>query len=120
MRLKTSAVILAFACLGTTVSCSHPKSGQAAAAPAVTKLEVDNQGFLDMNIYVMRDGGARQRLGTAIGNSETTLTIPETVMRSGVTQLKFIADPIGGRRTSVSSSIIVNRGDIVTLRIPPG
>lgn len=120
MRLKTSAVILAFACLGTSTACSHPQSGQVAPAPAVTKLEVDNQGFLDMNIYVIRDGGARQRLGTATGNSQTTLTIPETVMLLGPTQLKFLADPIGGRRTSVSSSIIVNHGDIVTLRIPPG
>lgn len=121
MRLKSTAVIFALACLGTS-ACTHTQSGRAGApaAPAVTKLEVDNQGFLDMDVYVVREGGARQRLGTATGNAKTTLKIPESVMRIGATQLKFVADPIGGRRASVSSSIIVNPGDIVTLMIPPG
>lgn len=122
MRLQPIAVVFALACLGTSNACTRSPSARAGAAPApvVTKLEVENQGFLDMNIYVMRDAGVRQRLGTATGNSKTTLTIPEAVMRIGATQLKFVADPIGGRRASVSSSIIVNPGDIVTLRIPPG
>lgn len=121
MRLKPTAIIFALACLGTS-ACTRSQSPRAGAAPAplVTKLEVDNQAFLDMNIYVLRDGGARLRLGTATGNSKTTLTIPDMVMLSGATPLKFVADPIGGRRTSVSSSVIVNPGDIVTLRIPPG
>lgn len=121
MRLKPTAIIFALACLGTS-ACTRSQSPRAgaAAAPLITKLEVDNQAFLDMNIYVIRDGGARLRLGTALGNATTTLTIPESVMLSGGTPLKFLADPIGSRRTSVSSSIVVNHGDIVTLRIPPG
>jgi hypothetical protein len=121
MRSKTFVAIYALACLGTTSACARFRSGSTGAAPApvITRVEVDNRGYLDMNVYVMRDGGAQRRLGTALGNSTTTLTIPQTML-SGATSLKFLADPIGGRRTSVSSTIIVNPGDIVTLRIPSG
>jgi hypothetical protein len=123
MRLKPTTIILALACLGITSACSRspaPNTGTA-AAPVVTKLEVDNQGFLDMNIYVLRGpAGSRLRLGSASGSSKTTLTIPETVLLAGGTPLKFLADPIGGRRPSVSTTIVVNHGDVVTLRIPPG
>jgi hypothetical protein len=41
-------------------------------------------------------------------------------MVSGLTPLRFIADPIGGRRASVSQEITVSPGDTVVMTIPPG
>ena len=82
-----------------------------------TVIQVDNQGFLDMSIYASRSG-ARVRLGTAGGNSKTSLQIPATIM-SGLTSLRFIADPIGGNRASVSQEITVAPGDTVVMTIPP-
>jgi hypothetical protein len=38
---------------------------------------------------------------------------------SGITTLRFFADPIGGNRTPVSEEITVQEGDEVGLRIPP-
>jgi hypothetical protein len=82
-----------------------------------TVLEVDNQGFLDMTVYANRSG-QRVRLGIANGTGKTNLTIPSTLV-SGVTPLRFIADPIGGNRASVSQEITVAPGDTVVMTIPP-
>jgi hypothetical protein len=38
---------------------------------------------------------------------------------SGLTQLRFIADPIGSTRASVSEEITVAPGDTVMMTIPP-
>jgi hypothetical protein len=81
-------------------------------------LEVENQNFLDMTIYVV-DAGARQRLGVARGNSTTTLTIPEQLIRGGASPLRFLADPIGEQGLPVTEEIVVEPGDAVRLVIPP-
>jgi hypothetical protein len=82
-----------------------------------TVVQVDNQGFLDMTVYASRSG-QRVRLGIATGNSKTNFPIPSSVM-SGLTSLRFIADPIGGNRASVSQEITVAPGDTVVMTIPP-
>jgi hypothetical protein len=84
-----------------------------------TFLEVDNQANLDMTIYVVRSGGSRERLGTAIAHTRTTFRIPSRLM-FGLTPLRFQADPIGANRAPVSQEITVQPGDTVVLRIPPG
>lgn len=83
-----------------------------------TILDVDNRGFVDMTIYVVRNS-QRIRLGTATGNQKTQLAIPPGIL-SGISTLRFIADPIGGRRNSVSEEISVVPGDRIGLMIPPG
>jgi len=82
-----------------------------------TVLTVDNQGFIDMTIYAAR-GPQRIRLGNATGNGKTNFNIPPALM-SGLTTLHFVADPIGGRRASVSEEITVAPGDTIVLQIPP-
>ncbi|HXF25572.1 MAG TPA: hypothetical protein VN602_13680 [Gemmatimonadaceae bacterium] len=123
MRMKAVALALGLMCLGGAAACSRASSSGAggAAAPAeVTTLKVDNQGSLDMDVYVVRvPAGQRIRLGTATAATVTKMTIPSDVLIGANTSLRFIADPIGGLRPSVSSSILVTRGDEVTLQIPP-
>ncbi len=80
-------------------------------------LEVENQGFLDMTVYVL-DGAQRQRLGIARGNATTTLTIPDRMVRGGSASLRFLCDPIGGSGLPVSETIVVEPGDVVELVIP--
>jgi hypothetical protein len=90
--------------------------------PSPTKgsatLEVDNQGFLDMTVYVL-DGANRQRLGISRGHSTTQLTIPDHLLRGGSGSLQFYCDPIGGEGLPVSEEIVVEPGDTVELTIPP-
>lgn len=105
--------------LATTLllpSCSKtPPPPVDPAAPAM--VEVENQGFYDMNVYVLR-GTMRVRLGTVSGNTTRVFEIPRTMVNPGL-PIRFQADPIGGSRTPFSQEIAVSPGDTVVLRIPP-
>jgi hypothetical protein len=94
----------------------HPNDQTEPALP--TNLIVVNQGFLDMDIFAVPQGGGRQRLGTATGNSTQTFRIPDYMVRTSIT-LRFLCVPIGGDRSPVSEAINVNPGDDVQLTIPP-
>src|SRR5688572_20590143 len=98
-------------------ACSGTRKARPAMEREPTVLEVDNRGFVDMNVYIV-NGSQRIRLGMAGGLTRTNLTIPPRYLSSG-RDLAFLADPIGGRRTAVSQSIYVREGDHVTLTIPP-
>ena len=83
-----------------------------------TTLVVDNRNVLDMNIYIIRDGGQRLRVGTATGLSKTKFTIPRGIVL-GSTTVRFLADPIGGPRGPISEEITMQEGDEVGLMLPP-
>lgn len=122
-RARAAAVLLSVAlAVGTlpAAACARRsfKGGGAPAQQERTTVRVQNQNFLDMNVYVLR-GGVRSRLGTATGNSTAVFTIPPSFVQT-LTQLRFLADPIGGRGAPVSEEITVSPGDEVTLTIPPG
>jgi hypothetical protein len=114
MKIRTIAFSLLL--LGAA-ACKTLGHGDPIDPNAQTVIQVDNQGFLDMNVFAVRST-QRVRLGTAAGNGKTNFTIPPGLV-SGLTPLRFIADPIGGRRASVSQEITVAPGDTVTLTIPP-
>lgn len=99
----------------TLSACMHSPNAQQAqlAGPAV--LRVDNQGVLDMTVYVFR-GAERVRLGIANGLKATDLPIPAYIL-SGPATLRFVGDPIGSNRNSVSDEITVSPGDTVTWTI---
>jgi hypothetical protein len=116
--MKSKSIVVAIF-LTAVVACSTFSRGSGTADQnQPTVVEVDNQGFQDMDVYAVRSG-QRWRLGLATGTSKTKLTIPQTMV-SGLTPLRFIADPIGGRRASVSQEITVSPGDTVVMTIPPG
>lgn len=121
MRSKLLTLSLAFGLLVGVGACHRngmANNGAAARANSVTTLRVINQRFLDMVVYVLPQNGVRLRLGNATGNSSTVLTIPSSVI-FGVSQIRFVADPIGGAGASLSQSILVTPGDQVTLTITP-
>jgi hypothetical protein len=115
MKIPTIAFALLLLGAPACKTFSHGAGASDQSYPTVVK--VDNQGFLDMNIYAARSV-QRVRLGTAPGNSKTNLTIPPGLV-IGLTPLRFIADPIGGSRASVSMEITVAPSDTVVLTIPP-
>jgi hypothetical protein len=117
---KTMRMLLTVAVVAGSVSmsaCGAARQGPRGTDPP-TMVQVENQSFLDNNIYLITSGGARIRLGTATGNSSTTMRIPATYVFGG-TELRFLADPIGSQRTPISQSITVFPGDNVKLIIPP-
>lgn len=122
MRFKYLTLALALtlaAGAGACASTSRNASADRATPQAgPTTLRVVNQRFLDMDVYVLSQNGSRLRLGTATGNSTAHLVIPKSVI-FGTTELRFVADPIGGPGASLSQSILVTPGDQVTLTITP-
>lgn len=115
MKIRLIAFTLLIAGAAACNAFRHGSGISDSTQPAV--VQVDNQGFLDMTVYAVRSA-QRVRLGVATGNQKTDLNIP-SVLITGLTPLRFIADPIGGQRASVSQEITVAPGDTVVLTIPP-
>ena len=115
MSVRVIAFSLALLTVAACNGLRHASTTMDSNQPTI--VQVDNQGFLDMAVYALRSS-ERIRIGTASGNRKTDLTIPRGLV-SGLTPLRFVADPIGGSRASVSEEITVAPGDTVTLTIPP-
>jgi len=84
---------------------------------AEVAVTVDNQNFLDMNVFLIR-GGQRIRLGTVPGLSSRILMVRPDLIGYG-TELQFEVHPIGGRSNPISETITVHPGDVIHLTIPP-
>jgi hypothetical protein len=110
-------LLVALAIPATQTACKSGGVRTPAPAAPTTTVRVENQGFADMTIYLLR-GSSRIRLGMVNGNSTATLRIPQQFV-FGVSGLQFLADPVGGSRTPISSEIQVSPGDQVRLIIPP-
>ena len=107
--LLTALTLVSFACHRGAVAPINPQ--------AEVALNVDNQNFLDMNVYLVR-GGQRIRLGTVPGLSSRTIMLrPEYVGYSA--DLQFEVHPIGGQGNPITENISVHPGDVISLRIPP-
>jgi hypothetical protein len=107
------------AIMGSTAACgarTMQTSAGDVAPDSATAVIVDNQGLLDMTIYLLEGGSVRRRLGTASGLRKTRIPISSTIVGNG-RELQFVADPIASRGNSVSQRIFVRRGDEVMLTI---
>ncbi len=80
-------------------------------------MTVDNQNFLDMNVFLIR-GGQRIRLGTVPGLTQHILMVRPELIGYG-TEVQFELHPIGGRGSPVTETITVHPGDVIHLTIPP-
>ena len=112
-------IVLSLTLATALAACAHTGGLTTSTPEAKTVLKVENQGFPDMNIYVVPEASNRMRLGTVTGNSNAYFTLPATVVR-GVRELRFQALPIATPRGPISQSIVVTPGDTVVLTIPPG
>jgi hypothetical protein len=82
-------------------------------------LQVRNQSWSDIRIFVITTGGQRTRLGTVHASSTATLQIPARLVGGGQ-EVRFEALPIGSRAAATSFSHFVRPGETVTLTVPPG
>ncbi len=115
LRRIGMCVLLAVA---STIGCRTSRAAaNAESGPVTTTINVQNNDFNDMTVYVVVNG-QRTRLGIAPGLKTTVLTIPRYLVFSGST-LRFVGDPIGGHRTPVSEEINVSPGDQLVMVINP-
>ena len=115
--MRTIASLSLALALLTAPACARLRSSAPPGPEPKTTVRVDNQSFLDMNVYVWRSS-QRLRLGFVNGHSAQTFELPRGLL-FGATPLRFQADPVGGSRTPISEEIVVSPGDEVVLQIPP-
>ena len=115
--MKTRSIALTLFFLSVAACSTMARNQSGADGNQKTVVRVDNQAFLDMKVYAARSA-ERLRLGLVPGHSITVLDVPQSLL-SGSTRLRFIADPIGGTRPSVSEEMTVVPGDTVLMTIPP-
>jgi hypothetical protein len=120
MRVHLAKLATVVAMLAAVAACSHATrhTRDEEGGQLTTRVHVENQAFLDMNVYVIGDGGARQRLGTVTGNTDREFVIPEYII-GPANSVRFLIEPIGSNHAPISNSLSVRPGDTVTLTIPP-
>lgn len=116
--MRSLSRLLLLVALSLTAACGRRPPPADVSPNEGASVQVENRGFSDRTIYVLRSGGDRLRLGFVTGNSTETLAIPAYVLNSAGT-LRFIADPIGSREAPVTQEISVRPGDVVGLMIQP-
>ena len=85
------------------------------AASRQITLQVQNDNFLDVNVYV-RSQGMTWRLGTVSGMETTTFNVPQSIaVPDG--QLRLVFAPIGGWGYWVSPPVLVWPGDTLTSQV---
>lgn len=120
--LAAAVSLLALGACATRQPAPAPSSGKVvdlngdSQTNGPTKVRVENQNLADMTIYAY-EGSHRIRLGRAAGNTTTDLVIPTSIV-SGMTQLRFLAEPLGNQRGYLSEPIPVQPGDLVDFYVP--
>lgn len=116
MPRAVRSLVLTLAALLAVAGCTG--KGRDAPQPGPTaSVTVENQAWLDMNVYVLY-GGTRVRLGQVSATSTRTFTLSSSVVGLG-RELRFMADPVGSNQQAESFSMFVRPNDQVRLTIPP-
>jgi hypothetical protein len=120
MRVQFAKLATVVAKLATVAACSHATHNMRddEGGQLTTRVHVENQNYLDANVYVIGNGGARQRLGTVTGNTNQDFVIPDYII-SPANTVRFLIEPIGSNAAPISNSLSIQPGTTVTLTIPP-
>src|SRR5207249_10022322 len=97
--------------------CHHAAKPGSAPPRAETAVKVQNQNYLDMDVFVVR-GGQRIRLGLVTGLSTHLFMFRPEVVGTG-TDLQFEFHPIGGRGNPRTGGTTGPPGGVLELTIPP-
>ena len=96
-------------------ACSLATLGGRGSPQGTVSVVVENRGYSDVNVYVVRSEGARgARIGTVNGGNTVTFTVRETDLQAGGL-LQLQARAIGGRSGWTSPSLYVSAGGVVKL-----
>lgn len=111
--MRPAAIILI--ALFVLSSCSPVTRQAGEQAEPTTRVRVENQRLLDMTIYILYDS-QRVRLGTVPSLNTRVFVIPERLL-TGVSSIRFLADPIGSRQAPVTQELTVFPGEEIELLI---
>ena len=113
--LRAGAWMASLLVVALLSACSLAKLGGRGSPQGTVSLVVENRGYYDVNVYVVRSEGTRgARLGTVNGGSTVTFKVRETDLQAGGL-LQLQARAIGGRSTWSSPTLFVSAGGVVKL-----
>jgi len=105
--MKRLLVLVAAFAAGACGAHHHPP-GTASAAPADVTLLVTNHNFLDITVFLLRDG-QRIRIGLATGTSNQSFTIPGRLIAQSP-EIVLLGDAIGSNDVARTETLIVHPG----------
>jgi len=117
MRGPTVSALLYVAVALDAVAC-HARPAAPPNPRAEVAVTVDNQNFLDMDVFIVRTSGERIRIGMVSGLTTRILMVRPDVIGNS-TELRFEVHPIGARANPISETVTVRPGDVIHLTIPP-
>ena len=82
---------------------------------ADAELVVQNSNWLDVHLYLVRDGLARS-LGFMTGPGKQRFELPSLATTAGA-DVRILVTPIGGLESYLSPSLVIHGGDVVDLAI---
>jgi hypothetical protein len=115
--LTASLLLLAAGCARSPAPTASPSPMAAASADSSTQasraiqVQVDNQNFSDMNVYLVTRG-SRWLVGNVPGLTKATLTVPASLAPADQ-QVRFRAQPVGGHGAIATPTLIVPPGQQV-------
>lgn len=112
MRVGGRLLLAAWLAATSLSGCARKSEGEsetpAAAANTPVGLEVENHGWADIVVYLVR-GTAEERLGTVGSLNSTVFTFPFHRLGTG-NDARLKADPIGSDRAYYSEDIHIQPG----------
>lgn len=111
LSLPALVLLLVAGCGGKQKETSRP------LPTGPTSLRIENQNWLDVNIYVVHDG-QRSRLGAATAARTTELAIPPALLGQ-LGAIRLIADPVGSSKAITSPTVVVKAGTRLVWTLAP-
>jgi hypothetical protein len=111
-----SLLLLAAGCAHSPAPVATPSpltsaSADTAQTSRAIQVQVDNQNFSDMNVYLVTRG-SRWLVGNVPGLTKATLTVPASLAPADL-QVRLRAQAIGGRGATTTPTLIVSPGQQV-------
>lgn len=115
--ISIHAVLAGLLLLLGSAACGSAAGHDPADAPrrAATTVEVQNNNWLDMVVYVVRSG-ARVRLGMVTSMSKESFRVPDSAM-APASSLHLEAHPIGSNQSFVAPPVQARPGQRIDLTI---
>lgn len=115
---KQLSRLTAVAALAVGLTACGGKAVQSGPLPpegASAAVEVRNNNWADMTVYLERNG-LRQRLGTVTSMASKRFKVPRAFLSTNGS-VRLVADPIGSREQHVTSPVQVWAGQTVAFTI---
>lgn len=116
-RRRVSTWVASLLMVALISACALAKRGGIGAPQGTVALVVENRGYSDVIVYVVRSEGVLgSRVGAVNGGATVTFKVRETDLQAGgVLQLQ--ARAMGARTSWTSPSLFVNSGGVVKLEL---